>query len=57
MAKQQIKRSRQLEVCGTLDIDDDKFIVTVGDTFYLLEDLLADMLGTELTLKCVDEIK
>ena len=57
MAKQSIKKTRVLEIKGYLDIDENnEYIVTVEDKEYKLNDLLEDMCGTELNLKCIDEL-
>lgn len=56
MAKQLIKKSKILEIKGILDVNDkNEYIVIVEDKEYILNNLLEDMCGTELNLKCVEE--
>jgi len=57
MAKQMIKKERVLSVNGILDINEDnEYIVIVDDEQYYLTDLLEDMKGTEISLKCTETI-
>ena len=57
MAKQKYEKKQIITICGTLDKNEDgRYIVIVEDKEYKLNDLLEDMCGTELNLKCIDEL-
>lgn len=57
MAKATIKKERVLTVNGILDVDDNKeYIVIVDDEQFYLDDLLEDMQGTEISLKCIESL-
>lgn len=61
MAKQMISKNTNIKVVGTLDKNENgEFYVTIEDkddvTYFLLNPLLEEMIGTEISLTSVDEL-
>lgn len=61
MAKQMYAKNKTISIVGNLDKNDnDEYIVTVEskDSFteYYLMDIIEDMVGTEISLKSVEDI-
>lgn len=53
MAKEKWEKFTQINVCGTLDVDEngERIVIVDGET-YLFESLIEELLGHQVEIKC-----